>query len=165
MIGVAAAAVLGGVDRKDARQLVVVAGLYQRLGGQPVVGMGHIEPAQPRGRLAQVPGERVAHIVDFVDEVVVPAEGAAMVVNAVDQVVASLPLAHACKDVQFVAAPGQCIRQFAHMCCHAADGNRVKGLPGKHRDAHLPLPQSQKVRYACAPGPDAPGRIDCNRQS
>ena len=81
--------------------------------------------------------EGPAHVVDFVHEIRIQVEWTAMVMDSIDPLVVRLTPPHSGEDVDFVTPSFQRGSQLGHVHTHAADTNRMQGLPGKHCDSHF----------------------------
>eukprot|EP00166_Cyanidium_caldarium_P004517 ctg_478.g246 len=133
---VAAAAVLSGVYREDARTAPhAVLGVGERRTGQPVVAVDDIEAGVHKAlHFVQGVHERVAHVLAFDHKVRRAVKAAAVHVHPVDALVRRLTHAGAHEQVHLVAAALQPGRQFGDMRRHTADGHRVERLPGEEGD-------------------------------
>jgi hypothetical protein len=75
--------------------------------------------------------KRAAHVVRFVDEIIIELESTAVIVHAMNQVVMRLIIALPREHVNLMATPLQTSRQFCDMDRHSAHRNRMQGFPSK----------------------------------
>lgn len=126
---VAVAAVLRRVHGEDGLVSAAFLDPDCGVGGQPVVGVNHVEAADVILHCVEDVDERAAHVVDFVHEISGQIEAATVVVDAIDEVVVGLAVTNSGEDVNFVAAALKRGGEFADVDSHAADGDGMKGLP------------------------------------
>lgn len=127
---VAAATVLGGVQRQHLWRSNQAPQAIHRGNGEPVMPMHDVErlPVEGLG-LAHPFRGGFAHASDVRQEVRVGIEGAAVVVHALDPCIARLPFAHAGEDMNVVARSHERLGERRDVSGKAPHRDRVHRLP------------------------------------
>ena len=112
------------MDREDSLSPPTLLGPHHGVGRQPVVGMHHIKgcPHVIFGG-KEVIHERMAYVLDLVDEVAVQVEWAAVVPDAVNPLHGALASAHPREDVHLMSLALHGSSQFGDVSPYPADRN------------------------------------------
>ena len=99
------------------------------VGGEPVVRMDYIEPADVVLRLDEMRGKGSAHFLNFIDEIAVEVMRTEMIPDTIQLDHPTVPIARAREDMDIMATPLERGRKFGHVGGHSPDRVGVQRLP------------------------------------
>ena len=127
---VSAAAIFSGMHGQDGAMIgPALFNPDHGIGGEPVVRVDEIEMAVTIFFLEEMPDERTAHFLDFIDETGVEIEWTVVIPDAIDLAYAATSVAGTCEDVNVMPFALESRRQFRHMRRYSSDRYRMERFP------------------------------------